>query len=236
MSVAIDDGVTLQQLHAVAAVAATTSALSICGSAAVLALYCALPQLRRFSFSLIALLALIDIVNQLADVAHPSLVELAAMQRGELPVSTACVAQAFVDSIFELASVLSASALAVTMLLQVNLRLRLRDSWRNVGVVAAICLCVPTALTSVAAAQDALGPVGDSCWIVARRSDLRYWCFFAPLWLAILVNTLCYVAVLRRLRHVAARAGPTDAAVASIRSTMTRLNAYPLVLPVQAAA
>ena len=92
----------------------TVSSLSFMGSAFILFCYARYAPLRKFSFTLIALLSATDVLNQLFDFVGPPASELAVMEAGA-PLTPRCLVQALGNQVFELSSVLWTGCIAWTL-------------------------------------------------------------------------------------------------------------------------
>jgi hypothetical protein len=224
-------GLSPSEITAITVFSDASSIASILGSLFILACYAAFPQLRRLSFSLVACLAVTDILNQIFDLISPSADELAALDADpSLPTPTSCLVQAVGDNFFELSSVLWTSTIALVLYATVVWRAPPEDSWRTLARFASVCLGVPLLLTVAPGAAGAFGAAGSECWIRNSHWPWRLVAFFIPLWLCIAFNAVVYVRVRALLARTVAMAGPGDAVAQTISAMLARLAVYPFIL------
>jgi len=209
------------------------SALSLCGSLLILACYARFSALRKFSFRLVAALALSDVLNHVVDLAGPPPAALEAARAGA-PAPPACLAQALGNAEFELASVLWTGAVAATLLAQVSLgwdARRVEALWPR---FAAVCWGAPAALALAPLAlvgADAYGPSGAWCWIRPQYPALIFCLFYVPLWAVMIFNAAVHARVRARLEGLLAAGSATDAATAArLALILERLKWYPYIL------
>lgn len=194
------DTLSAGDIAVVKAVATAVSALSCCGSTAIIAAFLRYRHLRRFAFLLVCILSACDILNQVSDFISPDAGELAEMAAGG-PTTASCYAQAVLDSFFELASVMWTSAIATTLYLSVFRRMSADDVAAKLPLFAAINFGVPLVLTIAPWFDGAYGPSGGWCWIVEAKQYWRALQFYIPLWVVIVYNAVTYVRVVRLLRR-----------------------------------
>jgi hypothetical protein len=221
---------TEDEISVVSGIASAASVLSIFGSSFILCCYFAYPHLRKFSFTLVAILSATDICNQIFDLIDPPADEMAAMAADPSYVSSHCMVQAVGDNFFQLASVYWTTAIAATLYMTVMWRWKLNEDRRTFSRFAAVCFGIPLVLTILPAFDSAYGAAGGICWMKETKEYWRFIAFFVPLWLAVLFNSVVYVRVLRLLHRTVSIAGPDDAVAQSIRTMMTRLSIYPFIL------
>ncbi len=219
---------TPEEIRDVSATADTASALSIVGSIFILICYVAFPSLRKFSFKLVASLALSDVLNQIFGFIGPTDTDMAGMDAGA-PATPICYVQAVTESYFNLASVAWTTAIAVTLYLSVfrrvgNDRLE-RIYWR----FALACWGIPVIFTAAPAFDHAYGPAGGWCWIVANKPYWRFIQFYGPLWIAAIFIAVIYVQLLMMIRGMLRIAG-NDPTLQPLRTMIYRLRMYPFIL------
>lgn len=217
---------TIDQMDVVNDVSMAISVASLCGSLFILFCFFYFRNLRKFSFKLVAILSFCDAFNQAFDLVQPSARDIIDMEQGITPVDVTCYVQAAGDTFFELSSVLWTTAIAATLYLTVQHKMKLEDS-----PVAMLCFCVvafglPAVVTIAPAVDHAFGPAGGWCWIIEEKAFWRFACFYGPLWAAMLFNVCVYVWIWRTLQRVIRGQG-IDPGTASIRTMMTRLQLYP---------
>lgn len=224
------DQLSASEIAAVSAVSTVTSTLSIAGSVFIIACYLGFKNLRKLSFTLVAILSATDVLNQVFDLVRPTSEELAEMNADPSYVSGVCYFQAIGDNFFELASVLWTTAIAATLYATVIWRMKLVDNRGTLLRFSAFCFGLPLILTIAPAADGAFGAAGGACWIKESKAYWRFISFYAPLWGAIAFNIFVYARVTSLLRSTVRTAGANDAVAQNIRAMMRRLNIYPFIL------
>jgi len=129
-------------------------------------------DLRKFAFSLVAILSATDILNQVFDLIEPSSDNMIAMLDGSIPITTRCYVQAVGDSFFELSSVLWTTAIAATLYCTVIWRWTFENNVLTFLKFSAWCYGIPLVLTVAPAIDHAFGPAGAACWI---KEEKAYW-------------------------------------------------------------
>jgi cAMP receptor-like G-protein coupled receptor len=231
-----EDSLSSSEIETTMGVSAFVSILSLLGSVFILLCYLRFAHLRKFSFTLVALLSLSDVLNQLFDFAQSTPDELAYMERTG-SVTPTCYVQAIGNSVFELASVLWTTAIAMTLYLFIFLRVQPERVERRLPLMALVCFGLPLVLALLPLADDAYGPSGAWCWVrtgtSARLAAWQFGIFYGPLWVAILFNAFVYLRTWRLLRRMLSAAGPEaehDATLVRLTAVMTRLQLYPFIL------
>lgn len=154
------------EISTVNAVSTVVSVLSLLGSLFILCAYVMFKRLRTFTFSLVAMLSLTDMGNQIFDMLQPPSQDIYRMQRGEMEVTDLCYAQAVGDTFFELASVLWTTAIAYTLYTVVIRKVKVAESAVTMFKYAVVCYGIPTIATIAPAIDNAYGPAGGWCWYV----------------------------------------------------------------------
>ena len=168
--------------------------------------------------------------------------------------SDLCLAQAYMESFFELSSVLWTTAIAATLYMTVFLRIKnpgattaMRSLWFPVAqphpspeytlpaeakmpIFVAVCYGVPLVMTIIPGAIGAYGPAGAWCWISRDYDYLRFVQFFIPLWIAILFNAIVYFRVIRMISNTFKATGGDDSTAQQMRQIINKLRFYPLIL------
>lgn len=174
-----------------------------------------------------------DFLNQISVFLTPSPKSLDAMRTGEKPITSLCIAQAAMESFFELSSILWTSAIAATLYMSVFLRLPAVRIQSYFKYMVLICQGVPLLLTILPGALDKFGPAGAWCWIPSNYQGWRWAQFFAPLWLAIVFNAVVYVIVIHRIkRFYRITAAVDEESARAMTNIVKRLRFYPLILVV----
>lgn len=217
------------QLGALGVLSTLASSASITGSLAILICFAALPRLRTFAFTLVALLSATDIANQIFDLTRPSADDMYAMSLGG-PITRLCIFQSVMDNFFEIASVLATTAIASALYATVCRGAKLAFTWRTILLIAAVCYGIPLILTIAAGAGGAFGPSGASCWIKPTHPWWQFFCFYAPLWVCVAYNSFVYVRVTMLVKRTITMAPASDVNVQRMRKIMRRLAFYPFVL------
>mmetsp|Transcript_16181 Transcript_16181/g.55297 ORF Transcript_16181/g.55297 Transcript_16181/m.55297 type:complete len:271 (-) Transcript_16181:1141-1953(-) len=143
-----------------------------------------------------------------------------------------CQAQALLQQLFELSSVLWATVIATTL----NLAVRKQESLADIKHHRLYCYgyawAIPFVVCLLPLMSDSYGLAGAWCWIKEKpRAESHAWrfsIFYGPVWCAIVYNGYVYtrcIIVLRRLSSVA-----SDEAAFKLRRTIQRLMYYPLIL------
>ena len=220
------------------------SALSFLGSIFVVCAYARYRHLRKLSFTLVACLALTDIVNQLFDFMSPSPAEIDAMLSSGGPITAKCWAQAIGNGIFELASVFWTGCIALTLYQIVWMRMRPEAVEQTLPRMALFCLGAPTVLTLLPLLQgpQVYGPAGGHatwCWVRPQYPGWVFVCFYVPLWITFLFNAAVHLRTAYRLRGIQAtgaaagaeEGGTLDATTATrFKLVLARLHWYPVIL------
>lgn len=246
MSASLDDN----EITATLIASDVMSAISGIGSLFILVCYFRYSNLRRFAFTLVAILSFTDVLNQVTEFIQPSVQELDEIKRTGV-LTPACWAQALTDSYFELASVLWTSAIAATLWLVVFYRLDQTQLYAKLKWMAAICYGIPAVLALLPIADNAYGVAGAWCWIPSTtrsrqnaagdtsgsNSGVGKWVwqwivFYVPLMIAITFNTVVYVRTYALLQRTIRTAGENDSSAQALRGVMRRLQLYPVVLAV----
>jgi len=207
------------------------------GSAFILFCYARYAPLRKFSFTLIALLSATDVLNQLFDFVGPPASELAVMEAGA-PLTPRCLVQALGNQVFELSSVLWTGCIAWTLYALVWKGWRPDAVERSLPRMFAVTLGAPVLLMLLpfSAGADVYGPAGAWCSIRAPYWYFTFICFYIPLWATMAFNAFVHLRTLRRLRALTGSsasnaASGVDAATADkLGKAMERLKFYPFIL------
>jgi hypothetical protein len=215
----------------------TVSTLSFVGSLFILFCYARYKALRKFSFTLIALLSATDVLNQTFDLVGPPASELAAMEAGA-PLTGRCWAQALGNSVFELSSVLWTGCIAWTLYALVWLGWRPDAVERSLPRMFGVALGVPVLLMLLpfAAGGGVYGPAGAWCSVRPAYWYFNFVCFYAPTWATMAFNAFVHLRTLRRLRALTGSSASNaatgvDAATADkLGKVMERLKFYPFIL------
>lgn len=165
-SVALNQ-LTDEQINATLIASDVMSAFSAIGSLFILLCYLRFKHLRKFAFTLVAILSTTDVLNQLTEFVQPSPLELQQAEATGV-LGAACWFQALTDSYFELASVLWTSAIAATLYLVVFYRMDQAALYSKLKYMALVCWGVPLVLTVLPLADPArkiYGVAGAWCWI-----------------------------------------------------------------------
>ena len=225
-----------EQLRAVQAASSVVSVLSFLGSSFILACYARLVSLRKFSFTLVAILSATDVGSQIFSVlVSPSAAELDAMNAGGA-ITPACLAQAIGSSFFELSSVLWTTAIATTLYLFVWRRMAAEEVERKLPLFALVCIGAPLLLALLPLADASYGPAGAWCWIRSTRPAWVFAQFYAPMWAAVLFNAAVYLGTRRLLQRTvqssssSGELGAGDETALRLRLLVERLSIYPLIL------
>jgi hypothetical protein len=211
------------------------SSVSLIGSICILLAYSRYTSLRKFSFKLVALLSLSDVLNHIADMLGPPPASLAEQRAPGATISVACWAQAAGNSIFELSSVLWTGAIAATLYAQVWL------GWRQERVEALfprmllVCFGAPVILfllPLVFSGVQVVGPSGAPwCWLRPEYPGWIFGIFYVPLWLVMIFNAVIHMRTSAKLRELTTGHTSTDPVTASrLAQVMSRLKYYPFVL------
>jgi len=231
-------GLSDAQLRATQVASQCVSLLSFAGSTFICLCYLRFAALRKFTFTLVAILSLTDIGSQIfASLVNPSPAELDAMAAGGA-VTPLCTAQAIGSSYFELSSVLWTTAIAATLYLFVFRRMAVEDIERRLPFFALVCVGAPLLLALLPLADASYGTSGAWCWIRPDRVAWVFVQFYGPLWAAIVFNGCVYVAtrrlLLRTIEASAARGelAAGDETALKLRRLIERLQFYPAILVV----
>jgi hypothetical protein len=213
------------------------SSLSFTGSLFILFCYLRYKTLRKFSFTLIALLSFTDVLNQTFDFLGPSASEVAAMEAGA-PTTARCLTQALGNAVFELSSVLWTGCIAWTLYALVWLGWRPDAVERALPRMFGVALGVPVLLMLLpfTAGGGVYGPAGAWCAIRASYPGFTFVCFYVPLWCTMAFNAFVHLRTLKRLKSLTgssasnAASGVDGATADKLGKVMERLKFYPFIL------
>lgn len=219
------------ELMAIRVSADVASGLSLCGSVFIIACYFRYAHLRRLSFKLVAILAVLDICNQAFDFMSPSVAELDSMEAGG-PTTPLCWAQALGNSEFELASVLQTGAIAWTLYALVWSGWRVAEIEAALPRMVGVVLAVPALLTVLPFMWGpyVFGPAGAHCWLRKEYIYFGFVTFYIPLWLTMAWNAFVHVRTRLRLQRLVASRGLDPATLSRLELILARLQWYPFIL------
>jgi hypothetical protein len=221
-------------IRATMAASNVVSGFSAAGSLFILICYARYTHLRKFAFTLVAILSFTDLLNQLTEFVQPGPAELDAIVASGV-LSPTCYFQALTDTFFELSSVLWTSAIAFSLYLVVFLRIQDQgELYKRLPRIAAICYGVPLVATLLPLTEQAYGVAGAWCWIpgTARSWYWQWIVFYGPLLLALVFNTVVYIRTYLVLERTVKSVGEADASAKQLRAVMARLQYYPVVLAI----
>ena len=223
----IDNALSPTELAITRGFAEFVSSLSFTGSILILCAYARYPELRKFSFTLIACLAATDLVNQIFDFVGPTASELAEMEAGA-PLTPRCWAQALGNGVFELASVLWTGCIAWTLYALVWQGMRGDRVQAMLPRMCALVFGLPLLLMLLPflTFEPVYGPAGAWCSIRANFPALTFLCFYVPLWITMAFNAFVHVRTLRRLQTLtqSGLGGADGATVDKLGKVMERLK------------
>lgn len=166
-----------------------SSGLSVLGSLAVIVVFLAFPQLRRFFARLVVYLALSDLW----------LCTSLLLGQVRAPHHSKCYLQSAFGTFFGLSSILWTGAIAhcLRRLLHGDLAVEGLE-----GRLHLICWGLPSAASLLCAVTGVWGPAGTQCWIrnTSLGAVMRFLTFFLPLWLCVGYSLWVYRLVMRNLQ------------------------------------
>jgi hypothetical protein len=230
-------GLSDAQLRATQVASGVVSVLSFLGSSFILLCYARFASLRKFSFTLVAILSATDVGSQVFSVlVSPSPAELDAMAAGAA-ATPLCLAQAIGSSYFELSSVLWTTAIAATLYLFVFKRMAAEAVERLLPLYALVCVGAPLLLALLPLADASYGPSGAWCWVRPERVAWVFAQFYAPMWIAVAFNATVYVGTRRLLLKTVEASSASgelaaDETALRLRRLIERLQLYPAILVV----
>lgn len=231
-----EQALTVEEVSAIESISALFSALSVVGSGFIIYCYLRFTKLRKFAFKLVFILSINDFLNQVGDFIQPSSAEVVGAATSE--PSTACYAQAWMDSYFELSSVLWTCSIAATLYMSVAQRKTIVQIEATFKWMCLICCGVPLVLTILPGLVGAYGHAGAWCWITEDFVAWRFMQFYVPTWAAVGFNAWIYYMVLQQVNRMARREIRTSAGTQAAKQdsqmlrVIRRLRFYPLILVV----
>ncbi|OMJ77238.1 hypothetical protein SteCoe_23236 [Stentor coeruleus] len=194
-----------------------SNSLSILGNIFICAVYFKFQNLRTFPFKLVLILSIFDILNSIG-----FLIPTYSSEDSDLT----CKIQSLVLNFSTLASVLWAVIIAFCLYyIIVKSRLYIENYIKYyIGSVVIICSIV----SAVPFITDTYGATAGWCWILQTgKYDgafyERYFSFFIPLWLLIIISVVLYILISRRL----SQSDDSD----NTRSAFNKkLKFYPMIL------
>jgi len=207
----------IDQIHIVGRVVGTFSFL---GSISIICCYIAFPALRKLAFTLVLFMSIADVMAAVGDFLAPDGTRCST-----------CLAQAYLNSIFDLSSVLWTSC--ITHCLYRAIRHRDAEVYKYQTRYHAFSWGVPILLAIVPQFANAYGLENGRCWIMSTYPSIRFLQFYVPLWLVISYNFAHIVLLMRHLYALTHR--PSTADSSQVRGEVQffwRLALYPVVLVV----
>lgn len=191
--------------------------LSILGSLFIITLFLSFSSLKKFAFTLIVVLSILDLFNSIA-FTIPTF--------NSRSWSPECQAQAILSNFFTLLGVFWAGYIALSLyfILAKN-QIFPEKYWKHSLIILTILCLVNTIIPII---TNSYGTVAGWCWIEqSGKLDAgfyeRNFLFFIPLWLTIFFIILLYIAVLRVLKN-----NFNDEV--TIKSLNKKLTYYPIIL------
>lgn len=235
----VPSGLSATELAVTYGFSEAVSTLSFLGSLSILFCYARYTPLRKFSFTLIAILSATDVLNQMFDFVGPPALEIEMMAAAPGDLTPRCWAQALGNAVFELSSVLWTGCIAWTLYALVWLGWRPDAVERALPRMVGVALGVPALLMAapfIVGQGQVYGPAGAWCAIRPAYWYLNFVVFYAPLWATMAFNAFVHLRTLRRLRALTGSAASNaasgvDAATADkLGKVMERLKFYPFIL------
>lgn len=196
---------------------AASNGLSIFGCLFICVMYYKYIDLRTFLFKLVLILSILDIFSSIG-----FLLPTYNLKSSE----SLCLAQALTVHFFTSASVFWTGFIAISLyFIIVKSRLYI-EIYTKYAVIGVLLLCFIS--SAVPFLTKSYGKNLSWCWI-KQNSDIdskffeRYFLFFIPLWLLVIINALLYIKISKRLKI-------SNDSDGSHRLLNKKLKFYPLVL------
>jgi len=183
------------ELEVIDTVGSIGASLSIAGSGFILASFALISELRKkAAFRMVAFLSIADVLAAISN--------LLPFPSGDV----VCLVQAWMMSIFELASIFWSFCIALTVFLVIVKHKQQRRKW-EIGYHI-FSWGLPVALAIPPQALSLYGNSGGWCWIASVDPNtgepseigqaLRFIQFYGPLWMVLVLNTVMYMFVIRK--------------------------------------
>mmetsp|Transcript_12422 Transcript_12422/g.30086 ORF Transcript_12422/g.30086 Transcript_12422/m.30086 type:complete len:333 (+) Transcript_12422:33-1031(+) len=218
-------GLTDSQVGTLNALSTTFSSISFIGSSLIILCYLCFPSLRKFAFKLVFFLSLSDAMSTIGEFVGTGL-----KLEGGLPDScSVCLFQAWLTSIFDLASVLWTACIAHCLWRAI--RYHDLEVHRFEKYYHLFAFGVPVFLALLPQLVGAYGLENGQCWILSSWSSLMFIQFYIPLWCVVIFNVGIFYRIFRNLRGFVQ---PEDTQMRSPEETKMfwRLGLYPVILVV----